>query len=64
MRICDPGSDKVFDNIMLYLTIDEARELHNDLADLIDRPAENHAHINSFDYQQEITISIYDVEKT
>ena len=62
MRIYDSDDDKTIDNVTLYLTVDEARELHDDLAGLIDRPAGNHAHINSSDYQKEITMCIYDAK--
>ncbi|MCK5228879.1 MAG: hypothetical protein KAR13_01355 [Desulfobulbaceae bacterium] len=62
MRIYDSDNDKTIDNVTLYLTVDEAKELYDDLAGLIERPAGNHAHINSSDYQIEITMCIYDVE--
>lgn len=62
MRIYDSDNDKSFDNVTLYLTIDEARELYNDLAGLIERPAGNHVHINSSDYQREVTVCVYDTE--
>lgn len=62
MRIYDPDNDKTFDNVTLYLTIDEARELYDDLAGIIEHPAGNHAHINSSDYQKEVTVCVYDTE--
>jgi hypothetical protein len=63
MRIYDPDNSKTFDNVTIYLTIEEAKELYGDLAGLIDRPVGNHAHINSSDYKQEITMCIYDTDK-
>jgi hypothetical protein len=60
MRIYDSQNDKTIENITLYLTIDEARELHHDLSDLIERPIGNHAHVMSNDYQRELTVCVYD----
>ena len=60
MRIYDSEGDKTLDNITLYLTIDEAKELYNDLINLIERPVGNHLHISSNDYQRELTVCIYE----
>jgi hypothetical protein len=63
MRIYNVDSDKSLDDVTLYLTIDQAREMKNKLEGLIKQPAKSHSHISSDDFQKEITICIYDPNK-
>lgn len=60
MRIYNQKNDKTFDSITIYLTIEEARELHDDLNSLIKHPQGNHVHVSSNDFQYELTVCIYD----
>lgn len=62
MRIFDENSDKSLENVTLYLTLSEAKELRDSLIDLIDKPLNNHSHIPSDDFQKELTVCIYDSE--
>jgi len=63
MRLLDNDSDKSFDQVTIYLTKLEAKELVDSLENLINKPKGNHHHISSNDYKKEITVCIYD-EKT
>ncbi len=60
MRIYDSDHDCTTDNAVLYLTLSEAEELSGDLTALLLKPKGNHAHINSSDFQQEVTVCVYD----
>lgn len=62
MRIHDSDNDKVTDNVTLYLTSTEAQELIDDLAEVLSNPKGNHAHISSANYQQELTVCIYNLD--
>ena len=58
MRILDEGSDKKLDRVMLYLTEEEAKEMKDSLEFLLYKK-HHHSHINSENFDKEITISIY-----
>lgn len=60
MRIHDEDSDKTLSNVTLFLTMDEARQLRDFTGGLIDDPKRNHAHVNSAEYDKELTVAIYD----
>lgn len=62
MRIYSPDQDRSLDEIVLYLTKKEAEEMKNSLESIIDRPSNNHAHIDDYDFQKELTICIYDID--
>lgn len=59
MRIYDFDNDRTIDNVVLYLTPAEARELYNGLARVIETPRRVHVHISSNDYQRELTLCVY-----
>jgi hypothetical protein len=60
MRILDIENNKVSKNITLYLKLEEARKLADDLHRLIDNYGNNeHTHINDCDYTHEITVVLY-----
>lgn len=61
MRILDQNSDKTVNNVILYLTYSEALELRDSLNDLLNKPLNNHTHINDESYKRELTVCIYDV---
>jgi hypothetical protein len=63
MRIYNHDEDSTCDNVTIYLTNMEAKELYDDLASLMEQPLNNHAHISSEDHQREVTICIYDKDK-
>jgi len=62
MRILDIDSNKKIDNIMILLTKKEIIQLLGYSKQLIDNPSADHHHLSSDDYQNEITICIYDHE--
>jgi len=59
MYIYDSDSDRTIDDVVLYLTIEEASELYDGLAKIIEKPRGNHTHVSSDDYQRELTVCIY-----
>lgn len=65
MRILDVVSSKSLKSVLLYLKIDEAKELYGDLKSLIEaNDLYNHCHIDDQDYSHEITMVIYDEKDT
>ena len=62
MRILDDESDKKLDNVSIFLTAEEARQLRSYLDQLLKNPKAHHSHLSSTDYQKEITICVYDME--
>ena len=63
MRMIDDDSSKKLDNITLFLTMAEAKQLRGALNAVIEEPTDaNHRHVSSADYQKEITVCIYDPE--
>jgi len=59
MRILDQDNDKSINGISVLLTTDEAKELLDSLKQLLETPANNHAHIPDKSFKKEITIAIY-----
>ena len=65
MRIYDSDSDKKINNVILYLTPDEAREMKNFLDLLLsNNEKHHHEHIpdRENDFKREITVCIYEKE--
>ena len=61
MRILNEDKDETIKNVLLCLTLEEARELRDDLSALIrNKNKSNHAHVNDTGYTHEITIALYD----
>ena len=60
MRILDGNHDLPLTNVALYLTVEEARSLHEQLAELIAKPQLHHSHIEDDTFTREITIAIYE----
>lgn len=58
MRILDEDSDRKLDRIMIYLTKEEAQEMQDSL-ELLLYKKHHHSHINSENFDKEITVSIY-----
>ena len=63
MRILNLDNDTKVDQVILYLTKDNAEELRDSIGCLLNDPKNNHAHIYSEDYNKEITVCIYDLEE-
>lgn len=61
MRILNVDSDKSIDEVIVYLTLDEAKELRDKLEILISSPAEQHEHVMdvSIEPMKELTIAVY-----
>jgi hypothetical protein len=59
MRILDIESGKTLDNVCLYLTSSEAKDVMSSIKNLLSRKIEHHAHINDDTYQHEVTVTIY-----
>ena len=60
MRMLDSDSDKSLNEVFIYLTKPEAKELVDSLESLLASPSGNHNHISSEDYKKEMTICVYD----
>ncbi len=61
MKLLDVDHQKSLENIAIYLTKDEAKEMCDLLKDLIQQNKKNdHIHINDAEYKHEITIVVYD----
>lgn len=59
MRILDIESDKPINQIAIYLTFSELKELNDSIVSLLENNF-HHAHISGEDYQKEITICNYE----
>lgn len=59
MRILDNANDRPIKQITLYLTMDEAKSLYNQLDKLISKPKIHHIHVEDESFEKEITVSIY-----
>lgn len=66
MRILQRETDKVFDTIEIFLTIDEARKLKGILEHMVENPNSGHSHLEADlkenVFQKELTIAIYSDE--
>lgn len=62
MRIYDAESKKVLQNITLFLTPAEAKELADSASDLAAHPKKHHHHIADATHTREITIAVYTPE--
>lgn len=60
MKILDEDNDKKVDNATIFITAQEAKQIYSYLGTLIEKPANQHFHLSSEDYQEELTICIYD----
>ena len=59
MRILNEDKDETIKNVLLCLTLEEARELRDDLTALIrNKNKPYHAHVNDTEYSHEITIAL------
>ena len=65
MRIYDEDNDKASENVSLFLTVEEAKEMIDTLEGLLvqAKNTATHAHLNDDDYEHEITVTIYDENK-
>ena len=62
MRILDHDHDRSLNNVILYLTQEEAAEFSSTLISLLaSNTVADHGHISSKDYKKEITICSYDM---
>jgi hypothetical protein len=59
MKIYDPENKLMLSSVTLFLTPEEAAELASDAQDLADHPEKQHHHVNSRDYEAEITVAVY-----
>jgi len=65
MRILDTINDSALKNVILYMKINEAKELYDSIGQLLDKiDFNNHAHINDELYEHEITVVLYDEKHT
>ncbi|CAG0947649.1 hypothetical protein ANRL1_04383 [Anaerolineae bacterium] len=61
MRIYDPANDVALRELILYLTLDEAKELTSGLRQMLERASVNdHIHLNDIEYSHEIILAVYD----
>lgn len=62
MRILDADNNKAINNLNLYLTMEEAKEMLGDLENLINNYGKNeHTHINDAEYEREIRLVLYNM---
>ena len=59
MRIVNVESDKPLNNISIYLTSSEAKQMFYFLEALLKGKTDHHVHINDENYEHEVTIAIY-----
>ena len=59
MRILDNANVRPIKQITLYLTMDEAKSLYNQLDKLISKPKIHHIHVEDESFEREITVAIY-----
>ena len=59
MRILDNANVRPIKQITLYLTMDEAKSLYNQLDKLISKPKIHHIHFEDESFEREITVAIY-----
>ena len=62
MRIYDPKTKQVLQNVTLYLTPAEADELGQSALDLAKNPKEHHHHVFDAECKREITVAVYTAE--
>ena len=60
MRILNSELNTPIDNVGIYLTRDEAKQLRDYLEQLLEEPELHHIHVNDENYEYEITVSVYD----
>lgn len=61
MRIYDQSGDKALHEVILFLTMPEAKELLDALEQMVEDPSKHHhEHIDDREYAHEITVAIYD----
>ena len=60
MRLLNDQSDKKLDNVTIFLTREEAKQLTSYLNHLLNKSNDQHAHLSNDDFQKEITICLYD----
>ena len=64
MRIINLDNMHQLDNIMLFITVNECKDMIGDLEGLLDEPVNNnHIHFDDEEFKREITISVYDDTK-
>lgn len=59
MRIYNKCEKKTLNNIVLYLTPEEAQEMKDSLEALLEDKNHHHSHVPDEEYKREVTISIY-----
>lgn len=64
MRILNQDTDSSINEIILYLTAQEAKDLMSALKDVMESSkAANHVHVSSEDFNKEITVCVYDPDQ-
>lgn len=61
MRIFNEDNQKAINNVSLFLTIEEAKEMFDSLEQLINnfKNDADHTHINDSEYKREIMVCLY-----
>lgn len=64
LRILDTNTNTAIKNIILYLKIEEAKELYDSIGTLLKgEKSIDHAHVNDISFKHEITVVLYDEQK-
>lgn len=59
MRILDETSDRAIKRVTIFLTVDEAKSLANQLGKLLAKPSTHHIHIEDEAFETEVTLAVY-----
>ena len=59
MRIYDTDANKKTNNLILYLTVEEAQEMKGSIEDLLTHQKHHHAHVSDKDFKREVTLCLY-----
>jgi len=61
MRILDVDNNSAIRKVILYLKIEEARELYSSIGMLLKEcDYQNHSHVSDATYEHEVTVLLYD----
>ena len=64
MRILNVNNDTAAKNVILYLKVEEAKELYDSIGMLLDKiDFNNHVHIDDSSYEHEVTVVLYDEQQ-
>ena len=64
MRILNTNADIALKSIILYLKIEEAKELYDSIGMMLnEKDLSNHTHVNDLSFEHEVTLVLYDEQQ-